>query len=323
MAKIIFIFQLLFFILLLKPAPVAAQLVVNNNDISLFSSIPLEYKNSAAAFRLIQGHASVGSIIGEQQNLKSTFTFFHFGLTGYSETASKFSWFQNLSLLNYDVASFKLCYVDNGKATGLDYFAAINNKREPGKTIIAWTMPLVANELSWMADFHRKNIYEFNLALRSACNNNNDCILFDIADIESNGGQCLYYGTSGVYEALCNGKNGEPDYTDDDQHPNVLAADKAARAYWVMLAKLAGWDPGAVSPTSTPVLTQTPTPLPTIILTPTPTSNPYDLDGDGEVNSLDLKQLIENYLFTIFNRGDYIADGKINVMDLIMLILHL
>jgi hypothetical protein len=118
----------------------------------------------------------------------------------------------------------------------------------------------------------------------------NGRILLDVADILSHtpqGQACydnrdgvLYYASDTQWEnypndgintpAIC------PQYATevDGGHLGSVSAGKirVAKAYWVLMAQLAGWQPGgSVAPTATPTRTAAPTATPTRVATNTPT----------------------------------------------------
>ncbi|MBI4137050.1 LamG domain-containing protein [Candidatus Roizmanbacteria bacterium] len=161
-------------------------------------------------------------------------------------------------------------------------FEALEN-RHPTKTFIHWTSSLARS-------IGKQESTDFNSQMRQYAITNNK-ILFDVADIESHdpAGNSCYDNRDGVpyssenhaddgfdYPAIC------PHYTTetDGGHLGSVSAGKIriAKAYWVLLARLAGWNPdGSVSPTPTIGIgstapTMTPTLIPTATLTPTPTS---------------------------------------------------
>lgn len=140
-----------------------------------------------------------------------------------------------------DIAMMKLCYVDFPSAKGGDaspdparLFAAYRDamerlERENPKTrLVWWTAPLTGGDNAARDQFNR---------LVRAHVQAHDKVLFDIADIESHApdgrkvsdaaGPVLYGG-----------------YTDDGGHLVGDGQVRAARAWWWLAARLAGW-PGA------------------------------------------------------------------------------
>jgi len=170
----------------------------------------------------------------------------------------------------------------------------------PNKKFIYWTTSLARSIGTQQGD-------DFNNQMRSYARTHNK-ILFDFADIEShdaNSNPC-YDIRDGVQ--TCNGNTGVcEDYADDGQNLTAICRDyttekdgghlgsvaggeiRVAKAFWVLMAEIAGWDPGnsspsptnsvptpttifTPSPTSVPTLTPTPSPIPTAAPTNIPTS---------------------------------------------------
>ena len=132
----------------------------------------------------------------------------------------------------------------------------------PGISMIYWTSSLAKN-------IGTSEATDFNNQVRNYVQNNNKYLL-DVADIESHdpdGNLC--YGItpeSSAYPAIC------PDYTTETTggHLGSVSGGKIAiaKAYWVLMACVAGWD-GCTNGATT----GTPTPTPTgSTLTPTPTT---------------------------------------------------
>jgi len=145
---------------------------------------------------------------------------------------------------SYDFVSFKFGYVDGISGANIDNkffnndpddnFPSIEDLEaleaaHPDKTLILWTMGLA--RIIGTADAASFNQQMRNYAIE------NDKILMDIGDILSHdpsGAQCTYSG----FEALC------AEYTDETEggHLNARGMQRMAKAYWVMMAKLAGWE---------------------------------------------------------------------------------
>jgi len=100
------------------------------------------------------------------------------------------------------------------------------------------------------------NLHARNDQIRAFCRSNNK-ILYDFADIESydpDGNEYLtQYADDGCnYEMQGHAKNWADEWclANPDQcslyscaHSNALNCDQKARAFWCMMARLAGWDP--------------------------------------------------------------------------------
>jgi hypothetical protein len=144
----------------------------------------------------------------------------------------------------YDVISFKLGYVD-----GLDnsdiaavFFTENADGSSPAIPDIEALLAAHADKqlLFWTMGLARivgtANSASFNEQLREYVRENGG-ILLDIADIESHspdGSPCTHDG----YPALC------PDYTEESRggHLNARGSQRLARALWLAMALLAGWN---------------------------------------------------------------------------------
>ncbi|MFO7537299.1 MAG: hypothetical protein R6X32_04480 [Chloroflexota bacterium] len=145
----------------------------------------------------------------------------------------------------YDYVSFKMGYVDAGQGSNISLFfiddadANLPDYRDIealqaqlGDTeIIWWTLGLA--RLSYIES------REFNEQLRTYVATNGG-ILMDIADIMSHtpdGEPCYDNAGNGII-ALC------PEYTDEVNagHLNATGRLRMAKAMWVLMARLAGWE---------------------------------------------------------------------------------
>jgi len=110
----------------------------------------------------------------------------------------------------------------------------------------------------WCGEEEGYNRYLRNEQIRQYCSNNNK-ILFDFADLDAwyNGSKNSYsYG--GHQVPLLNDAYGGDG--DGWGHVNKTCAENKAKAYWWMLARIAGWD--GTGPTPTPTPTPTPSTIP-------------------------------------------------------------
>ncbi|MFZ5376121.1 MAG: PKD domain-containing protein [Patescibacteria group bacterium] len=87
------------------------------------------------------------------------------------------------------------------------------------------------------------NRYDYNTLVRNYTAANNK-VLFDIADIESHdlSGNYCYNATEREYE--CDGTLAE-NYVNGTGHPNTLGASRLSRAFWWLMARASGWNPGS------------------------------------------------------------------------------
>ncbi|MBI4534517.1 MAG: SGNH/GDSL hydrolase family protein [Candidatus Melainabacteria bacterium] len=135
---------------------------------------------------------------------------------------------------NINVAMMKFCYVDITPHTHQsEVFRAYVNAMEnlehsqPGLRLVWCTCPLVSSEDNSVRE-------AFNRSIRQYCKTKGK-VLFDIADIESHDpkGKPSYYGSS---PSLFKG------YSQDGDHPDSqLGQLQLARAWWWLMARLAGW----------------------------------------------------------------------------------
>jgi hypothetical protein len=145
----------------------------------------------------------------------------------------------------YDTAAFKLGYVDAlGGSNIADVFFTSEDStyptigdlealeaRHPEITFIFWTIGLARQSYP--------ESEAFNQQLREYVRANNR-ILMDIADIESHrpdGTSCFSNLENGV-EAICDNYTDEP----NAGHLNAYGRLRMAKAFWVLMAYVAGWD---------------------------------------------------------------------------------
>lgn len=129
-----------------------------------------------------------------------------------------------------DAAMMKLCFVDFGgekdkaKETFEKYRAAMESleKSFPKLRLVWWTAPLQEE------DNAARN--EYNRLLRVHCKANGK-VLFDLADIEAHDSK----GNAAREPGLCKA------YSEDGGHLNDAGKARVARAWWWLMARLAGW----------------------------------------------------------------------------------
>jgi hypothetical protein len=184
----------------------------------------------------------------------------------------------------------------------------------------------------------------FNNSMRSFAVNNNK-ILFDIADIESYdpSGRLCFDNRDGVpyvrkLDGTCAVTSTSENYPDDGQNYPAICQDytievdnghfsvggariRTAKAFWILLAQIAGWNPGGTTSTNGPTVTPTNPPVIIPSNTPTPTLVPADANGDRRVDGIDYVIWISNYNRNTTNRqadGDFNADGRVDGLDYVM-----
>ncbi len=174
---------------------------------------------------------------------------------------------------NFDVMSFQFSYLEVMDGSGIadpqtGYFA--DNRyydysdmealeaRYPDKTFVHWTTSLARS-------IGTQESKDFNEQMRSYARTYNK-VLFDVADILSHDpdGNPCYDNRDGVTNpddgqsipAIC------PQYTSEREggHLGSYSAGKirVAKAFWVLMARIAGWEPGT-PPTQTPPQNSAPT----------------------------------------------------------------
>jgi hypothetical protein len=145
----------------------------------------------------------------------------------------------------YDFVSFKMGYVDAHQESNISlFFVADADANLPDyRDIEALQAQLGDTEIIWwtlgLARLSYVESQEFNDQLRDYVAANNG-ILIDIADIMSHtatGEQCFDNAGNGII-ALC------PEYTDEVNagHLNATGRLRMAKAIWVLMARLAGWE---------------------------------------------------------------------------------
>lgn len=139
---------------------------------------------------------------------------------------------------HFDVVMFKLCWIDTG-GTAQQAFdaakAAISSleARYPSVVFVWWTQPIIQQNTSERTANNRRD--DYNALVRSYCSANNK-YLFDIADIESHdpSGTSLVDGNGNHYLDAA--------YASDEGHPNETGATRLANAWWVLMARVCGWN---------------------------------------------------------------------------------
>ncbi len=162
----------------------------------------------------------------------------------------------------------------------------------------------------------------------------NNKILFDFADIESwDPAGNHYHNTTDACSWCENWCNSHPACLPYNPGDNCFNHDQTntwyccdhshrfncfikAKAFWWMMARLAGWN-SATPPSPSPSLFPSPSPSSSVV--PSPSSSPGDINQDGKVNVLDIFILLDQWL-TSNGQSDINQDGKVNTLDLSVII---
>jgi hypothetical protein len=254
---------------------------------------------------------------------------------------------------SFDVFSYQHSYLTIMSGSDiLGYFQNNSNRADiynyaqletefPTKAFFYWTTSLARSLGSYEGQ-------QYGILMRQFVTQNRK-ILFDVADILSytDTGQPCYDNRDGVqyctpagncenhpndghnYPAICQ------DFTSELEggHLGSVSGGKIllAKAYWVLMAQIAGWVPGTSTPTPTtgpsptpsrtptpqPSPTRTPTPQPSPTRTPTPQPSPtpinYSLDNDNDIDIYDILILISRFTQNLV--GDFNQNGRIDIFD--------
>ena len=289
--------------------PLTSHFVVDHQRVDQVHDIPDSYIQAASELTLLFRHASVGANIDDGLDcLMNNFDTRPFRCDRdldpdeiyYDEKYDRTNWdfevhnqnnpnpgwnnkvtffidrVNGLPPNQYDTVAYKFGYVDGDTNSNIHiHFFDPNSHMpnytdlealqaaHPNKTIVWWTMGLARAIGTEPATILNNDMRAYAAA--------NGIVLMDIADIVSHtpdGQPCFHNG----YPAMC------ANYTNESQggHLNSRGMLYMAKAYWVLMARLAGWDPGDMI-TPTPTTTGTPptaTPSPTPSLTPSSTPSP-------------------------------------------------
>lgn len=263
----------------------------------------------------------------------SSWSFQNRGNPSWTEKVHDFVTQTQTQIDQHDVFMFKYCFIDyrctdpqvrfnqllNGQNTQLgmqNLYQWLSQNNYPDKQIVWWTIPT----LMWGGDACGQAV---NNLIRDHVRANN-LILVDIADIESHdpagnlitdpsdneisfGPYCGEFVLPCRYSCHLNWPN---EGLDCDGNLLSSAPDGSrilvAKALWVLMAQLAGWDPsGSITPPP---------------LSPTLPAS-HDLDGDTDVDFLDYRTLLLN--FNSSGLGNFNLTGFVDIFDLNTLISNL
>jgi hypothetical protein len=257
------------------PAPAAAQTIrIDHSSVALFDQIPTQYLDAARNLDVMFRTASVGQnissglnclaynganacrtgfsvpatqvpVVSRPQYSRSRWLFEFRGNPGWYGKLTDFIAQLNQRASTLDVAMYKQSYVDD---SSISQFWDVN--RNPGITqlvnaenanpnvkVVYWTASLAKDSIP--------HIETWNTQMRAFAGANNKP-LFDVADL-------MHYAPDGtpcptpicaVYSSDLHGGH----YT------NGAAQQRAGKAFWVLMARLAGWNPGAPTGDTTPPL---------------------------------------------------------------------
>lgn len=236
----------------------AQSVVVDHTCVdSADRAIPQEFLDKARGLKVLFGHQSVGgnvmeglAALAEQKKERYACEFVNepeasafdekavwgeFAVGENEDPSRKIAHFREKLEEGYgkkaDVAMMKLCFVDftDDKARAKATFEECRDAMEalekafPKLRLVWWTAPL---EESGNAGRN-----EYNRLVREHCKAEGK-ILFDLADIESHDAK----GKARGEPSLCKA------YSEDGGHLNDEGKRRAARAWWWLTARLAGWD---------------------------------------------------------------------------------
>lgn len=252
--------------------PPTSTAVINSNEyiiadhtvVNKFSEIPDEAIKAATDLTLLLRHASIGDNIylgltciwgnfpdrrpatcGDYYDLKydpSNWTFENRGNPGWPGKVNDFITEVEQRSADFEVLSFALDYVDgldSGDARPISVPETFQTRfidkiealeaDHPDKIFIWWTMSLPR--------LGHENRQKFNEMLRAYASEHNK-ILFDIADIEAHDPDGNLVTDESGFEILFAG------YTNEVRsgHLNQLGRERVARAFWWIMARIAGWD---------------------------------------------------------------------------------
>ena len=297
----------------------APRIIVDHTSVALFDRIPEEFISAAASWRVVWWNKSVGALLddgltklmqADPRFNRANWKYFMWPATGCGGWYDLMGCFYAQAgpvLDQYELLSYQTSYLEVGLgSTVMRYFddtAALNEigdytlwQEDRGRRAMYWTSSL-------SRDAGSAESTAFNATMREYVRLHGG-ILFDMADILSftPSGQPCYDNRDGVYYSQP-GTNPpkEENYPDDGHnypaicgndvytvetfggHLNRAAKERLAKAYWVLMAKVAGWIPEGEppEPSATPAATatsvlQSPLPTPTDQPTRTPTLAPEE-----------------------------------------------
>lgn len=212
------------------------------------SNLPQSALDKARALRLSFRHASVGKNVWDalgafgsknaaRYAMPSVWSESDRGNPGWQTKVTGFEAWVAEHEDDYDVFMNKFCYIDPNADFDVTRASMEALKtRYPSKTFVWWTMPIMTSG----GDNARRAAY--NAKVREHAKRK-DVPLFDIADIESHAPDGSAVLDRGV-EAMA------ASYSSDGGHLNDAGGARVANAWWVLMARISGFNPsGAASNT--------------------------------------------------------------------------
>jgi hypothetical protein len=258
------------------PDPCEGSIIAGHNAVLAFDTIPVEFLTAAKELRVHFASASHGRQINEGtlwlENQDNTY-----GVAIRRETTEGLppqdephvvriytgcpperscdhnDYYQDevamnrtravLNTGNYDISWYQWCnqfdwFSETRRQTYLTNMAQLESEYPNIIFIYATARLCQSDGRTYCNERERENVYNQNQAIRQYCIENNK-ILFDFADIDSMGGQCLsnaYYDEG--FPVECDWP-AEPDFM--CPHSKGESCVRKAKAFWWLMARLAGW----------------------------------------------------------------------------------
>ncbi len=250
-------------VLLLAPVTLAAEAIIIDHTSTAVDAVPDDAIAAAAKIRSVMRHCSILQHLGynrdgglnllQEQNARydrTNMKFLGHGHPGAEAVIDDFLLDDVTSDLPggfvehtkdlYDVYGYYLYYGEKW-TSGLPDWPRYRDamlaceKKFPDKRFI-WCTISVLGKYHPADEARQKRTAEFNDAVRQYCRENGK-ILYDLADIMSHDPEGKPFILNG-YKLLC------PEYTEDKIHVTTPTGKiQLARAYWVLMARLGGWNP--------------------------------------------------------------------------------